>query len=133
MEGMRDCDTCNKPFVDDEGWKRQCVVCWKKDKDWKLTVGDKAFQAMQDAYCATSFALQQAQAQVEERDKTIEGALHRIRALRIKVKALKQQAPPPALTQQHVRVLLKLCHPDKHRNSPIATEMTKWLLTQREK
>lgn len=131
MEGMRDCDTCNKPFMDDEGWKRQCVVCWKNDKEWKLTVGDKAFQAMQDAYCATSFSLQQARSQVEERDKQLEGAKHRIRALRLQIKSGQPRKSSSVLTQSHIRALLKLCHPDKHGNSKIATEVTKWLLAQR--
>jgi hypothetical protein len=29
------------------------------------------------------------------------------------------------------RKLLMLCHPDKHNNSPLATEVTQWLLEQR--
>lgn len=35
------------------------------------------------------------------------------------------------LSDERVRKLLQLCHPDKHNNSPNATEITKWLLSIR--
>lgn len=35
------------------------------------------------------------------------------------------------LSKEQVKVLISLCHPDKHNNSQTATQMTQWLLTQR--
>lgn len=35
------------------------------------------------------------------------------------------------LTQEQIKTLITLCHPDKHNNSQTATQITQWLLTQR--
>lgn len=40
---------------------------------------------------------------------------------------------PVAIPPEMYRKLLMLCHPDKHGNSETATEVTRWLLEQREK
>jgi len=45
-----------------------------------------------------------------------------------------QPPPPPpvaAIPDDVLRRLLHLCHPDKHGNSPTATEATQWLLQYR--
>lgn len=37
------------------------------------------------------------------------------------------------LSQDQIRKLIGLCHPDRHGNSKTATEITQWLLSQRNK
>jgi hypothetical protein len=143
--GLRDCDTCLKPFVDDEGWKKQCVVCWKGDKDWKLAVGDRAFLSMQTAYLdlrefneTVSAQFLELSAKHETAEEKLKKERRRSRALRKELKELKAQpvpVPEPAvagaLTQKQVMSLIKLCHPDKHKNSDLSGRVTRWLLTQR--
>lgn len=38
---------------------------------------------------------------------------------------------PLKLTRPKIDQLLRLCHPDRHANSPLATEITTWLLSLR--
>lgn len=44
-------------------------------------------------------------------------------------------APPVMMSipETMYRKLLMLCHPDKHGNSPLAAEVTRWLIDEREK
>jgi hypothetical protein len=47
----------------------------------------------------------------------------------------QQQSPTPAMPtiERHMlRRLILLCHPDKHGNSMVATEVTSWLLKLRD-
>jgi hypothetical protein len=47
--------------------------------------------------------------------------------------AIKQSSPSTGgLDKDRLRKLIHLCHPDKHNNSTLATEMTQWLLSQRQ-
>lgn len=50
-------------------------------------------------------------------------------------KAIRSGAGPQliAIPTEMTRKMLMLCHPDKHGNSPVATEVTRWLLDQRDK
>jgi hypothetical protein len=41
--------------------------------------------------------------------------------------------PPAAITKEDVKILLQLCHPDKHQGRQIAQQMTAKLLSMREK
>jgi len=61
-----------------------------------------------------------------QRDKLLEENARLRFALRDRPK------PPPAgLTQERIRTLIRLCHPDKHGGSEAANEITTWLLTMR--
>jgi hypothetical protein len=44
---------------------------------------------------------------------------------------LQRQQPQSQLSPDVVIKLIKLCHPDRHNNSPLANEMTAKLLTMR--
>ncbi len=48
-----------------------------------------------------------------------------------RLKALLAQQAAPTLDAARIKQLLMLCHPDKHDNSSLSTEITKWLLSQR--
>lgn len=37
----------------------------------------------------------------------------------------------PAIPGEMLAKLIRLCHPDRHSNSPMSNEATKWLLEQR--
>jgi hypothetical protein len=51
------------------------------------------------------------------------GETHRLRSA---LAEKSQQIPPDMLKR-----LIRLCHPDRHNNSELANEVTKWLLDQR--
>ncbi len=46
---------------------------------------------------------------------------------------LSQPPVMMSIPESMYRKLLMLCHPDKHGNSPLATEVTRWLIDEREK
>lgn len=39
----------------------------------------------------------------------------------------------PQVPQEKIQQLIRLCHPDKHQNSELATELTRWLLDMRKR
>lgn len=45
---------------------------------------------------------------------------------------LPSEVPSP-FDQTTINKLIRLCHPDKHNNSPVSTEMTQLLLSMRDK
>lgn len=45
--------------------------------------------------------------------------------------ALTRPAPEPELHPELLKAMLKLCHPDKHGSSELATQVTQWLNEQR--
>lgn len=94
------CPCCNLRFVDHDGRYKVCIVCWKRRKGYRLTLGDDAFRDLQ-------FVLFEHESYLSGRDT------------------------PPKLSQERIRDLLRLCHPDKHGGSERATELTKWLLEMR--
>lgn len=146
---MRDCDTCELPFVADADWKTQCVICWKADKEYKLAVGDKAFQAMQGAYVelrdAVAESMEEVLAEKKEAEDQLTAAQTANRRLtkllvekRKELRAAQAARPPvvpegPVLTQKQIHALIKLCHPDRHQGSADATKVTQWLLKHRKK
>jgi hypothetical protein len=114
---MKNCSLCAKPFPVEDAWQRLCLVCWKESKGYALTKADKTFVTMRTAY--------------EE-----------LREELVKAEARAARNPPPApappedttLTQDRIKTLLKLAHPDKHQGGgdgmiKTATETTQWLLS----
>jgi len=103
---VRRCAKCGQPHVSDKEWKNTCFPCWKSQKGYAPTTGDEAYMALQEAYAE------------------LEGQ-----------KPSPPPPPPPprgaALSQETIRDLIVLCHPDKHKDSPRATRITQWLIDQR--
>ena len=152
---MRQCDGCNKPFVADEGWKRKCLICWKTESKYELAKGDKAFAEMQDAYVEIekkhSENAKELTASLDEARGKLEKMIQGYRTVRKTLQDERAQwdeertrlstlraAPPttaPELSQERIRDLIKLVHPDKHGGTlnEKATEITKWLLGLRKK
>jgi hypothetical protein len=46
-------------------------------------------------------------------------------------KSTYQTPPAPAIPPDMLKVLIMLCHPDRHQGKQMATEATQWLLKQR--
>jgi CO/xanthine dehydrogenase Mo-binding subunit len=124
MTELRHCDLCEKPFVADEGWKRKCLICWKGESGYEKTKGDQAFAMMQDAYVELEEALEDVEVQLAAAEVQLSAA-----------RSSKKGAPvgKNQLTQERVKQLIKLAHPDRHGNNVLSTEVTKWLLSLREK
>ena len=143
--GLRDCDTCDKPFVADEEWKRVCVLCWKESKGYKPGIGDRAFGDLQKVVIELQVAeqelgksLHEANLEAEELQTKLKAARRKARQLRKELREKEQQQPEPVhsptpLSADQIKALLRLCHPDKHGNSELATRTTQWLLSMRKK
>lgn len=126
MPESKTCETCKRTFIPDEGFEytRSCLVCWKKEKGYTLTKADLAFERLQQHFDEKVGALEKAVA--EEKEKT-EAAVKKAKA------RAKGNSGESTLTGPRLKALIRLCHPDKHGNSELATEVTKWLLDLREK
>jgi hypothetical protein len=110
---LETCTTCNLPFVQSTVRSRQCLVCWKNERGYELTKSDNAHVLMSRA---TKKIL-------DENEK-----------LKAQLQELQKAAPKTqTLDQDFLRVLISLCHPDRHSNSASATEATKKLLAMRTK
>lgn len=133
------CETCARPFGQEAPYMRSCTICFKDEKGYKLLKGDLAVARLQ-------LALEEARnSQTGNPAADIDWELHEalkreneelkatVQRLKAEVRAAKkeQRTPPPAgfgLTRERVLSLVKLCHPDRHQNSELSTEVTKWLL-----
>lgn len=117
------CQKCSKPFFQEESWKRDCVACWKDSNGYTLTLSDKAFIVLQDAYVEMHDVFQVMKGRTKELEAENE-------ELRVKLKAKPKKMGP--LTPEEVKNLIRLCHPDKHKNSELANQMTKLLNSLRD-
>lgn len=99
-----ECRACGHIFFRAESYKRDCPVCYKETRGYEIYPGDI-----------------------------------QIRCLQLEVEKLKLQVTSTALQTskaemriaQRLKALLFLCHPDKHRGSKRAHEVTQWLLKLR--
>lgn len=119
MDGFKiaTCKCCGKPFPREnaKAWAKECVGCWKVGKGYELAIGDKAFINLQEAY--------------EELQKKLDEATKHIETLEAKANGGKASrwVGGTTLDGQRVKDLIKLCHPDRHGNNALSTEVTKWL------
>ena len=105
---IRTCGDCSLPFPVDDPNKnfRTCLVCWKDKRGYEKTRSDEAFRKMQRAYDV-----------VERENRTLKG---------------RPQPRASSMTNEMLKRLIRLCHPDRHRNSDLSNEVTRWLLDRRE-
>lgn len=108
----KECKKCKKPFIDAADYKKTCIICWKQEKGYALNKGDNSYLEMQDY----AHALEQ---EIADLEKELEED--------------KNEPEPKNLSEDQIKALLRLCHPDKHSNSKLANEVTKWLLALRGK
>lgn len=116
---MAKCRCCKKPFPLEEGkeWARDCTVCWKTEKAYKMTLSDNAFSSMQDAYVA-----------LEERVKLLEEEVDSLKGPKAKA---NRSFKGKTIDEEKIKALIRLCHPDRHGNNELSNEVTKWLLSLR--
>ena len=114
---MAVCQACGLPFPQRSGYERACPLCFKVSKDYKILWGDQAFLW--------------AQLRVAQLEAELCGAQEKL-----KVAQAKPPAPPKTPAELRgglLRQVILLCHPDKHKNSEKATQVTKALLALRVK
>lgn len=74
---------------------------------------------------------------MEDERRAHEAACQRYEERIVKIKAayhkLKQMKDTSPLTDERIMQLVKLVHPDRHQNSELSTEITRWLLGLRAK
>lgn len=108
---FRICTKCRHPFpVLDSPKSRMCMPCWKRGQGYDLTKADRHFDAIHAYYD------------------------NRMTQLEQRLRALEAKAPPvqaEQLSPTRISKLIKLCHPDRHNNSLLSNEATKWLLSLR--
>lgn len=107
---MADCKDCGLPFAQEFDWQRQCPICFKEAKGYAMTASDASL------------------ARLQTHTRELQQELQKLRAAGSKPNPAPAAGPIPT---DMFRRLLMLCHPDKHQNSELANEVTKWLLNQR--
>jgi hypothetical protein len=118
------CRACHAPFPLVRGFERLCPICFKLDRGYSLLVSDKALLWLQVATKEDQ--------QLKEDNASLTLTLRKVqtlcRNLRRDLATLKGGSD---LTPERIEQLVRLCHPDKHNNSAVATEITQWLVPQR--
>jgi hypothetical protein len=109
-----------------KGFERVCPVCFKLDRGYDLYVGDKALLRLQEQYRTQGEELEQARSELTQ-------LTDRYNRVRSKARKLMKAAVVSTVAPSRVEQLIRLCHPDKHDGSALATEVTQWLLGQRRK
>ena len=127
------CSLCSKMYLRhrEHPFKKTCSVCWKESKSIPLTDSDMTIRYLQNIYfdCA-------------DKESQIEKQHIKIESLKIKIIRLKKIMANSSLYSQVEntkyklsksisRKLLSLCHPDKHKDSETAKEITQWILENR--
>ena len=113
------CRTCRSLYHRPKNapYKKTCPPCYKKKNTLPLTDSDKSLVSLNEEYIRLTTKYTTLKAKYEALIHTHEVSLYR----------------EPDDFSQNVKSLLLLCHPDKHHNSPISTEITQWLLSKRSK
>ena len=147
----RICRDCNQTFFSTYSRSLQCLPCWKKDQDYTLSKADEALIIMQEKYTQLEASAPSVDRPMDEpvhqyldeikrlkervrvlmTDKML--LEHRLSALKAMYDAERSSSSTSGtgLTRAFIKKLLMLCHPDKHDNSDLATEVTKELLSKR--
>lgn len=130
------CEKCRKPFVADEAWKRKCILCWKGDAKYELTKSDKAYGLLQDAFVALVSVRDAEKVEhdaLQTKYTKLVAAYRVLKAQSTEVRDQNKSTSTDALTQDRIMQLIRLTHPDRHANSELSNDVTKWLLSLRSK
>ena len=130
MADMKTCEVCGGPFVNEDGYDylHTCLVCWKESKSYTLTKSDKAFSRLQEH---VQEVLEEHKKKLGDVQKELEKAKKRADTATAKAKAQIASPTSERISAVHLKALIFLSHPDKHKNSELATATTKWLLNLR--
>jgi hypothetical protein len=148
------CTSCNLPHISE--YAKKCLVCWKRASGFDLSKADLAHERLAQAF---SEVLSQSQNTTSTSNPNLQAEVNKLQAenkkldaekyalmmqisqLNVKiytmeheVRALRNNPPSSsALPQDKIKDLISLCHPDRHGNSALATQITQWLLSIRKK
>lgn len=117
------CASCKRPMIKKDEWVRYCLPCYKKNKGYAWTKADTECALLQQA-------LEDALTRLKKRES---------RRAKSNPETQKNSPEPPEppeivfdsslLSKKHIKLLLSLCHPDKHKGEERATQVTRWLLS----
>lgn len=111
---MADCAKCGAYFYRDdvaEPWKRLCLSCWKAERGIEDRPKPKAAPRK------------------NPNDMVAEITILKARLFRLENELAIERARKPAggVDKAMLKKMRMLCHPDKHGNSAIATEVTQYI------
>jgi len=134
------CETCARPFGQEAPYMRSCTVCFKEANGYKILKGDLAVARLQLALEEERQTKGNPHIDEELYDslrrentslkETVQRLQSDLRAAQRSRRSVGGRSPVPP---ERVLQLIKLCHPDRHQNSELSTEVTKWLLELRSK
>jgi len=154
---LEQCRTCEKQFVvDPKAPRKVCIVCWKKEKNYKISVSDTQIiwlqQAIDDEVTAvklnrgglskTAQQLINAETKLAKQGKEIEELNAKIKQLELEKKGLRGEIGKFMLgeniivggkwsfSSKRIKTILKFVHPDKveEKDKPVARGIASWLL-----
>jgi hypothetical protein len=101
---------------------KKCIICWKTGAKYDLTKSDKAFASLQTEAKRLSDVIVALRSELEQEKAKPP------RTVKVRV-----SDGPELLNQDRLMQMIRLAHPDKHGNSELANDVTKWLLSLRKK
>jgi len=154
---LEQCRTCEKQFIiDPKVARKTCIVCWKKEKSYKITQSDVQIVWLQQAIndgatgvqlnkggiSRTAQELMIAETKLAKQGKEIIELNEKIRQLEKNKKDLQGEIGKFMLgeniivggkwsfSSKRIKTILKFVHPDKvdEKEKPIAKGITSWLL-----
>lgn len=123
------CDRCARKYPSDAAYKKLCAPCWKRQHGIDLHPTDLALDV-------TLTRVEVLESKVDQLTARVAQLTTRVAHLVAKLQRPVPPPPPPvtfSIPEDRLRVLISLCHPDRHGGSDRSNEATKWLLSQRNK
>lgn len=126
QEGFDECGECGRFFMPKGSWQKMCGACFlktDKGKEWQKSKVD-----MEEAQRkAREWAWQNQSDPFKNFRGNDFGSRYQ------QPQQPPRQSAPMSFDGQLLRKLIMLCHPDKHNNSAMSTEVTQELLKMRKK
>lgn len=125
------CRDCGRLFDNDGyAWKTRCLDCYIDHKQGQEERQARAQTGGQ--YLGRGELLQI----VTELTNDVETLQRKLTAaeqenLRLRLDKTKSRPSNGAIPEDLLKRMIRLCHPDRHDNSPSANTVTQWLLKQR--
>lgn len=110
---MHTCRDCGCAFPQRQFFEELCPICYKLDRGYDLLWGDKVLLRAQQHIKTLQEENDSARQEVKKKEKEL-------------LAMSKRNLDPLSLPA--IKKLIRLCHPDRHDNSQLATEVTQWLL-----
>lgn len=146
------CSLCGRPFGQEAAYQQQCLLCFKKTRNYALLGGDLAFAAVQNELHKvrttpveppTPPAPAEPKKNPDRSQEEVEKLKKKCREYARRLKKMEEAAATTArvragagtkarpVSEDTLMKIIRLCHPDRHGNSELAKEVTQWALEQR--